>query len=275
MKAKWIKDIQYFEELSSTQDYALDLARQGAQGGTLVLAQRQTKGRGRKMNSWFSPAGGLWFSLILRPGMVPLYIPTLNLGMGLAVVRGVKKITGIPASLHWPNDIYCRVGLDDSEKKLGGILVEMEAKGDFLEFVAIGVGLNTNINLDDFPSVIRERTASVKNEIGHPIDNFSLLEEILNEFERIYAVFKRDGFKPILKDIKENCSLLGRRVSISDGEERSNRSSREPTFGNSEGIAGWPIEGQSLDIDESGALLVRLDSGVVTRILSGRVEVIR
>ena len=113
MKAKWIKDIQYFEELPSTQDYALDLARQGAQGGTLVLAQRQTKGRGRKMNSWFSPAGGLWFSLILRPGMVPLYIPTLNLGMGLAVVRGVKKITGIPASLHWPNDIYCRVGLDD------------------------------------------------------------------------------------------------------------------------------------------------------------------
>lgn len=251
MKTEWIKDVQYFEELTSTQDYALSLAEKGAQEGTLVISERQTKGRGRRMNSWISPSGGLWFSLVLRPGKVPFYIPALNLGVGLAVVRGIKKIAGIPVSLRWPNDIYF------NEKKLGGILVEMGAKGDFLEFVVIGVGLNTNINPDDFAPAIRERATSVRNEIGNSVDNFSLLEEILSEFEKVYETFKRKGFQPILKDIKENCSLLGRRISVTDGEEK------------------LPIEGQALDIGENGALLVRLDSGAVTRVLSGRVEVMQ
>ena len=255
MEIEWIKDVQYFEELPSTQDCALNLARNGAQEGTLVIAKKQIQGRGRKTNLWFSPPGGLWFSLILKPGMVPFYIPTLNLGTSLAVIKGIRKITGMDVSIRWPNDIYCRVGLNDNEKKLGGIIVEMEAKGDFLEFVVAGVGLNTNVNMDDFPYEIRERAISVLSETGREIDNFALLEEILREFGNVYAAFKRDGFKPILKEIKENCSLLGRRVWINED-------------------SSLPVEGQALDIDESGALLVRLDCGAVTRILSGRVKVL-
>ena len=187
MKTEWIKDVQYFTELPSTQDYALDLARQDAPEGTLVLAGRQTRGRGRRANKWFSPSGGLWFSLILRPGTVPLHIPMLSMGMGLAVVRGVQKITGMNASLRWPNDIYFK------EKKLGGTLVEMEAKKDSVEFVVIGLGLNTNIKADGFSAEIREIATSVENETGNAIDNFGLLEEILKEFENVYAVFKNAG----------------------------------------------------------------------------------
>lgn len=250
-----IKDIHYFEELSSTQDYAINLAKNGAVEGTLIIAKRQTKGRGRKTKSWFSPDGGLWFSLVLRPKILPLYIPKLNLCMSLAVIQAVKEIAGINVSLKWPNDVCF------SERKLGGVLVEMEANRDSVQFVVIGIGLNTNLKLGDFPLALRQKVTSLQNEIGSPIDNFIILEKILENYERMYATFKRDGFLPILKDIRKNCSLLGKRVRIIEDEDSESKGNRA-------------IEGYALDIDEDGALLIRPDSGNLKKIFSGYVEIL-
>jgi len=177
MEIKWIKDIQYFEELPSTQDCALDLARQGAEEGILIIAERQTQARGRKTRDWFSPQGGLWFSLILRPKIAPFNATKLNLCIGLAVVEAVKEIAGISAVLKWPNDIYFK------EKKLGGILIDTETGTDFLKFAVAGVGLNTNVKLDDFPQELRQLATSIMSETDRPVDNLAIVEKILENYK--------------------------------------------------------------------------------------------
>jgi BirA family biotin operon repressor/biotin-[acetyl-CoA-carboxylase] ligase len=249
LDAGWLKSINYFKEIPSTQDYAMEMARSGAEEGTLVVSETQGSGRGRKGSAWFSPKGGLWFSFILRPELAQLYIPTLSLSMGLAVCRGIERLTGLDVSIKWPNDIYLE------NRKLAGVLADMEADSGKVRYVVIGVGINTNVDTSDYLPELKGNIVSLA-EAGHSVDNLELMGLVLEEAGKIYGVFKESGFGRIIGDIKHRCRMLGKTIKVTDR-----------SFGKT-------IQGQAFDITERGGLLIRSDSGIMMEMFSGSAEVL-
>ncbi len=227
----------YYEEVESTNNIAKELAREGSAEGTLVIAGVQTKGRGRLDRAWESPVGGIYLSLILRPGIHPSSIARLTLLSGLAVVRAVKSLYDLKVWLKWPNDLVI------SDTKLGGILSEMEGEAENVNFVVIGIGINANRNVTvDIPST------SIKAEIGREVDIIGLVQEILKELERLYLEFL-EGSTTFLDEYKKSSNTLGRAVEI-QGRDKT-------------------ITGRALDIDSDGALLLQMSDGTIEKVLSG------
>jgi len=148
------RDIVYFTETDSTNTRAKDLAARGAPEGTLVISERQTKGRGRKGRSWFSPSqGGIYTSLILRPSISPSEAPKITLLSAVVVAETLRSLTGLSAIIKWPNDILI------NGKKIAGILTEMSTEMDAIDYIVVGLGLN--VNTPDFPDDIREKATSI------------------------------------------------------------------------------------------------------------------
>jgi len=234
--------IYYFDELSSTMDKAMELGLKGCPEGTIVLTETQSKGRGRLGRSWSSPKyKGLYFSLILKPDILPSEAPIFTLLSAVSVCEAIEQATHINAQIKWPNDIMLM------SKKLGGILTELNAEMDEVRFVIIGVGLNVN---NDKKSLVLLGT-SLKEHAGQDISRISLLQEIMRSIERNYAELKKTGPRKIIDRWKDFNTTLHRRVKI-DSHSRI-------------------IEGEAVDIDKDGGLLVRKDSGVVAKVMSGDV----
>jgi len=234
------KKIHYFDCLASTMDLAMQLGIQAAPHGTLILAESQTKGRGRLGRSWFSPKyKGIYLSLILRPKISPSASPILTLLSAVSICEAVKKVVDLDAQIKWPNDVFIH------NKKLGGILTEMNAEVDKVNFVVIGIGLNVN---NDKKSLIAQAT-SLKEQTGQPISRILLLQELLCRIENNYSLLEDKGSQVII-DKGRNFSLtLGRRVKVCCQNKH--------------------IEGQAVDIDKDGGLLIRKDSGLIQKIISG------
>jgi BirA family transcriptional regulator, biotin operon repressor / biotin---[acetyl-CoA-carboxylase] ligase len=251
LKNEWIKDIQYFAELDSTQDYALDLAHNSAQEATLVVAGRQISGRGRKGRLWFSPEGGLWFSLVLRPCVAPSTIGILNLGISLAILRAINKVTGLDPLIKWPNDVY----LDD--KKLAGILVDMDTRSAKCSYAVIGVGINTNLDLDSIPQELKGNAVSVRQAAGKDVDNIILLEACIAEIEKVYTVFKNQEFSKILKYVRDVSYLTGKKVKVLQPND-----------------AQGSVQGLVEGIGVTGTLLIKIDAATPAELYSGTVEVL-
>lgn len=240
------RKIYHYESLSSTMDAAFELAIGGAAEGTVVVSEGQQKGRGRMGREWFSPKGkGIYFSLILRPKIRPEEAPRLTLLSAVAVAEAIRKATGIPVSIKWPNDIMV------AEKKLGGILTELNAELDRVKFLNLGIGINVNLKQTQLPL----RATSIKNELGKNFSRVELLRRVLEQLEEDYSLYGRQGFKPIIAKWQTLSSTLWKRVKVSSGR--------------------GDIEGQAIDIDTDGALLIRNDSGLVERIISGDVVRVR
>jgi len=146
LKTTWLgRPFYYYEEVGSTNQVAKDLAEQGAPHGAAVLAEGQTSGRGRLGRGWLSPAGkGIWLSLVLRPRVAPWQLPQLSLLAAVGVASAIKEITGLEVGIKWPNDILSR------GKKLCGILTEMRAEVEITQYVILGIGLNVNLDIEDF-----------------------------------------------------------------------------------------------------------------------------
>jgi BirA family biotin operon repressor/biotin-[acetyl-CoA-carboxylase] ligase len=231
------------QRVTSTNDLAKELARSGEEEGSVVVAEEQTRGRGRVGRSWLSPRGGLWFSLILRPSIAPQEAPRITLIFGAAVAKTLRRLYHVDANIKWPNDVLIR------EKKVCGILTEVEAELDVLTFLVAGVGINANNSTEAFPEEIREGATSLKEELGRSVDRNELLAELLNEFERSYEVFLKSGRGSLMIDWQDLCSTLGRRVRILTPRAT--------------------IEGEAVGIDEEGALLVRTREGERRRVLYG------
>lgn len=238
--------IFYYDTLASTMDTAFELGLKGAPEGTVVLAEQQTKGRGRMGRVWFSPkAKGIYLSLLLRPEFLPQEAPKITLTAAVSLAEAIKIITGLPVLIKWPNDIMFNA------KKLAGILTELDAEADKIKFINIGIGINVNSSKSFLP----EEGTSLKEELGMEVSRIELTKEILRSIERNYFILKDSGFKPILEKWKASSAMLGRRIQI----KSQNR----------------VIHGEAQDIDMDGALLIRQDSGFVEKVLSGDIVSIR
>jgi BirA family transcriptional regulator, biotin operon repressor / biotin---[acetyl-CoA-carboxylase] ligase len=240
------RKIHHYESLDSTNDTAFKLAVDSAAEGTLVVAEGQHRGRGRMGRQWISPkAKGIYFSLILRPKIIPNEAPRLTLLTAVAVAEAIRKATGLAALIKWPNDILI------GEKKLGGILTELNAEVDRVKFIIIGVGINVNLKKTQLPF----RATSVRNELGKNFSRVELLRQILTEMERHYLQYSREGFSPIIEKWKHLSATLGKRVKVTSSKGE--------------------VEGQAMELDADGALLVRQDSGFMERVVSGDVMRLR
>ncbi|MBL8023714.1 MAG: biotin--[acetyl-CoA-carboxylase] ligase [Elusimicrobia bacterium] len=205
LKRGWVKQIFHAVVLGSTQDEAKGRAVAGAPEGTLVLADRQTQGRGRMGRRWVSPNGGLWFSLILRPEVQPDRAPALTLVAALDWVE-VLRARGVPAGVKWPNDVWV------DGKKIGGILTEMSSEMDRVHWICLGVGMNVNNRL---PVGTAVPATSVSAWTG-VLSRETLLNEWLARFSRSYARFVRSGFSPFRLAYERRSVLAGARVSFDD-----------------------------------------------------------
>jgi len=237
------RKIYYFDGLSSTMALAMQLGIKGAPEGTLVLAESQTKGKGRLGRNWFSPKyKGIYLSLLLKPKILPCSSASvLTLLAAVSICEAIKEITGLDARIKWPNDILI------GHKKLGGILTELNAEMDEVNFVIIGIGLNVN---NDKKTLVSAAT-SLREQKKENISRISLLQEILRKIETNYLLFQVKGAQSIIDKWRDYSITLGRRVKVYYHKEH--------------------IEGEALDIDADGGLLVRKDSGVTAKVMAGDV----
>ena len=236
--------VHHFETLDSTNDRAKELAAQGAPEGTVVVAETQTRGRGRLDREWNSPPGvGLYVSLVLRPMLPPMELPQITLTTAVAVVRAVRRVAGLAPGIKWPNDLLL------NGKKLGGILTEMETESDRIRHVVVGLGLN--VNNPGFPPELAATATSLTLAAGRAFSRVHLLQAWLEEFEELYGRFLNQGFPEILEEWKGSAVTLGKMVTVRQGPRE--------------------ISGQALDVAPDGALLLRTNNGEMVRVTSGEI----
>lgn len=236
------KKIYYFDTAPSTMDIAFQLGLKNAAEGTLVLAESQTKGRGRLGRNWVSPKyKGIYLSLILRPRLQPNQASMLTLLSAVSVCEAIKAAVGLDAQIKWPNDLLVH------HKKLGGILTELSAETDQVRFAVIGIGLNVNNDKKNLISA----AVSLKEQKKENINRIELLQEILRRIEGNYVFLQEKGAGVIIEKWREYNITLGRRIKVHHYKES--------------------VEGQAIDIDSDGGLLLRKDSGVIEKIMAGDV----
>ncbi|MDI3547984.1 MAG: BirA family transcriptional regulator [Halanaerobiales bacterium] len=239
------REIKVFSSLGSTNERAKELARKDFPTGTVVIAEEQTAGKGRLGRSWFSPPGtGLWFSLIVRPDIPPNKAPFLTIIASLTLVKALSELNPeLKPLIKWPNDIL----IDD--RKVCGILSELNADLGMINFAVIGIGIN--VNQDYFPEELSAKATSLKIALNTRIDRTGLLQGILNFFEGYYQKLLEGRFKEILKEWKGYLNILGESVTIYSGSET--------------------YQGRVIDISSLGELVIKDNSGKVWSFWAGDV----
>jgi len=239
--------IEWHAEIDSTQRRARELGQDGADEGTVVVAEAQTAGRGRLGRTWHSPPGrNLYCSILLRPALVPAMVPQLALAVGLGVAQAIETL-GLQPRLKWPNDVL----LDG--RKAVGILTELEAELERVRLVIVGIGVNVNLGPADLPQYLRETATSLKIAAGRPIDRVPFTAALLAAVERTYGRFLRDGFAGLKADWDARDALRGRHVTRD--------------------VAGTIVAGIADGVDDDGALRLVADGGGVQRVLAGEVTI--
>ena len=240
------RDIRVFEKTTSTNDVVEKLARDGVKEGVVVFAESQTRGRGRLGRRWLSPPRkGLWFSVLLRPDLRPQAATQLTVVAAIALVRAIREQTGLNPEIKWPNDISIQ------GRKVAGVLTELTAELDHVKHLTLGIGVDVNQSLSDFPPELRKLATSLKVETGRPLPRAELAATILREIDRHYDRVRAGRFAQVAEEWEEHCATLGRRVPIQMGER--------------------VLQGQAESLDGDGALLLRTDYGRLERIIGGDV----
>ena len=239
--------VKFYEVLESTNLTAKEEAVKGAENGTIILADMQTGGRGRRGRQWSSPAGkNLYFSLLLRPDFPADRASMLTLVMALAVAKGIEQLTSCPAEIKWPNDIVLK------GKKVCGILTEMGMKQNTIDYVIIGVGVN--VNRQEFAPELVDKATDLETVCGQKVDRQVLLEQIVECFEGYYNEFMKQGD---LRNLQTEYNRLlvnrGREVCVLDPQGE--------------------FRGVATGITDKGELCVELPDGSVTRVYAGEVSV--
>lgn len=240
--------IHYFDEIDSTQEAARELAAGGAAQGSVVIAERQSAGRGRMGRSWHSPSGvNLYMTIVLRPRMPLSEVPLLSLVAGVAAAQAIEPIAPRLVSLKWPNDIWLR------GRKAGGIIAEaVTDHSQALDFVLLGIGINVNLDANDVPEELRGKATSIRIATGRPCDRMALAGSLFSLLDSRYMEFETSGFDAIRPQWERFSALTSKRVAIVDGARRT--------------------AGVVKGIDSTGALT--LDTGQqLVRIVAGEVTV--
>jgi BirA family biotin operon repressor/biotin-[acetyl-CoA-carboxylase] ligase len=237
------KTIRGFDAVNSTNAIARKLAKEGAEEGTVVLAGVQSSGKGRLNREWFSPKGGLWLSIILKPDFRAQEATMGVLMAGCAVAKTLMKMYNLDARIKWPNDILI------GNKKVCGILTELGTQGSKINHQILGIGINVNFNLEELPEDIRVFSSTLKLEAGRELSLEELLSGLLNRIDLCYDILTSGQSHRIISQWKELSETLGKQVRISTQKET--------------------MEGIALDIDDTGALIVDTNESGIRKFLAG------
>ncbi len=240
------RTIIHKESLASTSLLAKEIAPQQHEG-TVVVAEEQTKGRGRLGRQWYSPrSGGIWCSVILKPEIRPDKAYQITQVAAVAVVKAVGEITGLAAGIKWPNDIIV------NGKKVCGILTEMNAEADIINHIVLSIGINVNHEGESVPSELRDKIGFLSSQCGHAISRKQLLAVTLSKLEDEYKAFIENGFKATVADCRKYSLLLGSEVQVTQMDRT--------------------YRGTAVDISGEGLLLIQTD-GRTVEVISGDVSV--
>lgn len=250
---KWIREnlntkiigntILSYDSVDSTNAIARKIAEEGKEEGTVVFAKMQKRGKGRLDREWFSPKGGLWLSIILRPDIKPSEATRLTLMAGVAVARTLRSLYNLDAKIKWPNDVLI------NGKKVCGILTEARSLDNRMDYVILGIGINANFDLKDLSEEIRNLSTTLRDEIGKDLVLKKLFLSLLMQFDKYYEILKIGNTNKILSEWKKLSDTLGRRVKMITLKET--------------------IEGIALDVDDMGALIIKTDDNKEQQFLAG------
>ena len=240
------RNVVFLEETTSTNEDARRLAEEGAPQGTLVVAESQTSGRGRLGRAWTSPKKeGIWMSLILRPDVQPVEASCLTLLAGLSICQGIQDETGLEAGIKWPNDVMVQ------GKKAVGILTEMRAEMEKIEYVIVGIGIN--VNQTRFPEELKDIAISLAMAGGQPYNRAAIIKRVMAYFESYYETYCREGsFAFALPEYKKYCVTLGKQVNV---------------------LGKQPFQGLAKDVTTQGELVVEKADKEEVFVFSGEVSI--
>jgi BirA family biotin operon repressor/biotin-[acetyl-CoA-carboxylase] ligase len=242
--------IRVLEQTDSTNLQAKMMADQKAAEGTLIVADTQTLGRGRRGRTWHSPAGrNIYASLILRPQLAPSQAPQITLMAAVALARTLETSAALDAKIKWPNDVM--VG----GKKIAGILTELSTDMESVAYVVVGFGINVNIREAEMPEEIRPIATSIHMQSGTETSRTRLLCDLLENFETAYALLNDEGFGPVMAQWRAMTDIIGQRANVD--------------------VMGRRLTGTVAAVDDDGVLILEDDGGAVHRILSGDVTRLR
>ncbi|HLR70581.1 MAG TPA: biotin--[acetyl-CoA-carboxylase] ligase [Pseudogracilibacillus sp.] len=248
LETEWLgRTIVHRNSLSSTQRLAHELALDGADHGTIVLADEQTKGKGRMSRTWHSKKKqGIWMSIILRPTILPYLAPQLTLLAATVLANVIDDYIHIEPQIKWPNDILV------DEKKIAGILTEMQAEQDKVLYAIIGIGINVNQNRSGLPQDIQSKATSLKIETDKNWDMLPLIQQIIETFEQKYTHYMDYGFDTVKRNWENYGFMLNKRLNIKTANEE------------------W--KGIFLGIAEDGALLAKKENGDIEKVYSAEIN---
>ena len=249
-KTAWIGHrLESFDVIGSTNTTAMQMAEEGAVHGTLVVADRQDSGKGRRGRSWMMPAGiAIAMSIVLKPEeLLPGNAPMLTLVSALAVVRAMKEQTGLDAMIKWPNDIVI------NGKKVCGMLTEMSTQIDYINHIVVGIGINVLHTAEDFSPDVAAVATSLAMELGRPVSRPALAAALIGELDRLYTALKAGDLTDYLAEYRRDCVNLGREVQLISAAGRETVT--------------------AVDIDRDFGLVVRQADGTEKIVRSGEVSV--
>lgn len=239
-----------FPETDSTNVQARRLAEDGSLEGTVVIADRQSAGRGRLGRRWESPFGvNLYCSVILRPEIPVHQAPQLTFLSAVAVAETLNSICHLSAEVKWPNDILV------NGAKISGLLNEMSAETERIHFVILGIGINLNMTADQFPEELNYPVTSALIETGKKIDRQKFLRTFLQYLDDYYSEFIQEGFIPIRRRWEKLCNIMNLQVEVDQGSGK--------------------FRGTVVGLDAEGALRLQLEDDQIKSILTGDVRLVR
>ena len=240
-------EILVFDAVDSTNDLAKQYLEKDAAEGLVLIADSQTSGRGRMGRSWVSfPGVGLYLSVILKPQILPRRVPQLTLLAGLATTLAINEFTRKKARLKWPNDILL------NGKKLCGILCETHSTQNGKAGVIVGIGINVNHTITDFPDDLKSSATSLMIETGNPVDRLALVRTLIGNLDQQYDAYLGNGEQTVIEKWLENSDMVGKKITVTQGKSAT--------------------RGTALGLDSQGRLLMLSEKGEELAFDSGEVS---
>ena len=241
-------EILCFRKVFSTNSIAKFLANHNAKEGIVLVSEIQTKARGRSGKKWEAPDGGVWMSLLLRPKVPTNRIGLITLATGVAIAKTIRSF-GLDAKIKWPNDVLIH------GDKMSGVLTEVNATFNEIDWIVVGIGIDSHIKLEDFSEDVRTGTTTLTEELPDNFDENEIIAIFLNEFEKVYDLYKEGEIEAILKDWRDLSDTIGKYVNITQ-------------------TGGKITQGYVVGINNEGSLIIERQDGTLEKIISGELRTV-